>query len=102
MTAKQFATADIMWLRLQILISAGELEQAWNVIEAEALRDHGSLTREWWKMRAAEVILKRMEDKGEDVSLKWEAAWTYINNQLRVDPTACVPIRYSEMVSVET
>jgi hypothetical protein len=80
-TARPCATSDHLWLRLQILISAGDLEEAYRFAREEGFG--GSLARAWWRMEAVPVIFGRMAEKGKEVD--WEGEWSAVEEVLKGD-----------------
>jgi hypothetical protein len=82
-SGKVSSTSDEYWLRLQILISSGDLADALKVAQEQGKA--GSLALEWYRMDAVPVILDRM-DQGQAEGWKIELEW--ITNKIREDDLA--------------
>ena len=83
-TGRACPSSETLWLRLQVLLSAGELDEAWRIVQEEG--DGGSLARSWWRMQAVPVIFERMEQKGKEAP--WGLEWDKCAEKLRNDTEA--------------
>ena len=78
-TQLEAPTPDIFYLILQVLVSAGELEEAWNFARKEG---EGSVARAWWRMEAVKVIAERA--RGEAwVSASWKMEWEWADRMMK-------------------
>jgi N-terminal acetyltransferase B complex non-catalytic subunit len=62
-------SSDILWLRLQVLLSSGQNRKA-----HELLVEHGhggGLARDWYRMKGVEEIAKREQERDQDVTWVW-------------------------------
>ncbi|KAK4685849.1 N-terminal acetyltransferase B complex non-catalytic subunit, partial [Tremellales sp. Uapishka_1] len=78
-TEKEVASADVFWLRLQVLLSNGEDREAWKYATSEG--EDGALTRLWHRMEAVKVIGERW--KGEDLDQVWRLEWEWSARMLK-------------------
>jgi len=78
------SSSEVLWLRLQILLSADELDQAYTFARDDGFG--GGLARAWWRMEGVPIISERMKGKGKD--LDWEVEWTAVEQVLKSDTEA--------------
>lgn len=78
-TPRECATSDQLWLRLQILMSAGDLDEAYTYACDEGFG--GSLARAWWRMEAVPIIFERMKETGR--GLDWKGEWEAVEAVVR-------------------
>lgn len=77
-TSPEAETSDILWLRTQILLSAGQLKTAHELLVREGTG--GSLARDWYRMTGIQEIAKRVESSGSAVDVNEESegsAWVW-------------------------
>ncbi|KAK8864694.1 hypothetical protein IAR55_001946 [Kwoniella newhampshirensis] len=75
-TGKKCETSEMLWLRLQVLLSSGEYAEVLKVAREEGAE--GSLARLWWRMEGVKEALRRMsEEKIDVIQAEWETerAW---------------------------
>ena len=78
-SGKTCVSSEHLWLRLQILISAGDLDEAYRLAKEEGFC--GGLVRAWHRMECVPVIFKRMIGKGKEPD--WDGEWEDVARLLR-------------------
>ncbi|OCF74339.1 hypothetical protein I204_04710 [Kwoniella mangroviensis CBS 8886] len=82
-TSKSPSTSEGLWLKLQIVLSAGQLEEALVFLQDQG--QEGGLVRLWWRMEGAREVLKRMEEGGKDTIQYWEKEREWVGELLKAD-----------------
>lgn len=82
-SGKDSSTSDIYWLRLQILISSGDLNEALKIAQEQG--KGGSLAMMWYRMEAVPVILSRLEADQEE---GWKVEWDWVTSKIKEDSQA--------------
>ncbi|WRT66679.1 uncharacterized protein IL334_003639 [Kwoniella shivajii] len=72
-TSKTPTTSETLWLKLQILLSAGQLDDALRFVQDEGKQ--GGLVRLHWRMEGVKEILSRMESDKKVSTWKEERDW---------------------------
>jgi hypothetical protein len=63
-TPSDAPTSEILWLKLQILLSSGQLKSAHQLLTKEGTG--GSLARDWWRITGIQEIAKRVTAEKAD------------------------------------
>ena len=82
-SGKESSTSDIYWLRLQILISSGDLTEALKIAQEQGKA--GTLAMMWYRMEAVPVILSRLESGVEE---GWKTEWEWVSDKIKEDSQA--------------
>ncbi|WWC88996.1 uncharacterized protein L201_003913 [Kwoniella dendrophila CBS 6074] len=83
-TSKSPLTSETLWLKLQILLSANQLEEALSLLQGkEGIQ--GGLVRLWWRMEGVKEILKRSHNDSKDTKKHWEKERDWIATLLKDD-----------------
>ncbi|WVW84264.1 hypothetical protein I302_106294 [Kwoniella bestiolae CBS 10118] len=82
-TCKSPSTSEGLWLKLQILLSAGSPEEALKFLQNEGRE--GGLVRLWWRMEGVRESLTRLEEGGKDCRGYWEEERGWVEGLLRGD-----------------
>ncbi|WVR06742.1 hypothetical protein IAU60_003777 [Kwoniella sp. DSM 27419] len=84
-STKSPSTSETLWLKSQILISAGQLDEALEYLVQEGA--DGALARLWWRLEGVKEVLGRMENK-ETITSSWQAERVWVTALLEQDSEA--------------
>ncbi|WWC69868.1 uncharacterized protein I206_103811 [Kwoniella pini CBS 10737] len=79
-------TSETLWLKAQILLSSGQLQEALKFLKQEG--KHGGTVRLWWRMEFAREILRRMSDQEYDrevLKKGWEDEIQWVTQLFKSD-----------------
>lgn len=82
---KDCPTSDVYWLRMKILLAAGDAVGALKIAQEHG--KVGSLNRLWYRMTMVPEIMEKLEDgKAEG----WELEWQWVVEKVKGDWEWCV------------
>ncbi|WWD03229.1 hypothetical protein V865_001280 [Kwoniella europaea PYCC6329] len=82
-TSKSPSTSEGLWLKSQILLSAGQLEEALGFLQDQG--QEGGLVRLWWRMEGVREGLKRLKEAGKDTIQYWQKEREWVGGLLKAD-----------------
>ncbi|WWD16993.1 hypothetical protein CI109_101429 [Kwoniella shandongensis] len=83
-TGKTCETSEILWLRIQVLLSSGEYAEVLKLAREEGAK--GSLARVWWRMEGIKETLRRMAEDGvEGLEEEWKTERAWVEGVLSED-----------------